>query len=398
MLFSLRMAWAYFRKTWARGIWGVMMIISITGIAIGVASLVVTLSVMNGFHTEITSKLLSLNPHILVMNPFMGIDIADNLDDELKMIGILENYTPFVYGKGLLHHSGRSQGVVVKGVNADRRQPELSEGKWHELVNDGVIMGRELANILGLEYGDDVYLIIPKIEQIGAPVIPRVEKFKVAGIFDSGIYEYDSTLAYIAIDTAESIFSDGSAASGVELYLEDPFKAEIIASQMRERLSGRYFNIQTWKDRNYNLFAALKLEKTMMFIVLIMIVLVATFNIAGTLILISVTKSKDCGVMRALGATKRQIRYMFHFKGLILGFTGTLVGTACGLAIAAVLKRYSFIQLPPKVYLISTLPVKVNPADIFLIMVTAIIISLIATIYPSYRAGKLEVAQELRNE
>ncbi len=398
MFFSFRIAWAYFSKTWSRGIWGIMMIISIMGIAIGVASLVVTLSVMNGFHTEITKKLLSLNPHLLVMNPFLGTDIVSKIEDEINDISEIKNYTPFIYGKGLLHNKGNSHGVVVKGVHTENNQLRLSEGEWGNLSDNGIIIGGELANILRLDYGDELYLIIPRMEKIGAPMIPRVEKLKLTGIFNSGIYEYDSTLAYIDIKRAKSIFSDIASSSGVEIYLDNPFSAEKSAKSLSGKLKGMYYSIQTWKDRNYNLFAALKLEKTMMFIVLVMIVLVATFNIAGTLIMISVTKSKDCGIMRAIGATKRQIRMMFHYNGLLIGSTGILLGTFAGILLSFLLKKYHFIKLPPKVYLISTMPVKVDILDIVLIVVTAVIISFIATLYPSYRAGKLEVAEELRGE
>lgn len=398
MLFSLQMAWAYFSKIWCRGIWGVMIIISIIGIVLGVASLVVTLSVMNGFHTEITSKLLSLNPHVLVMNPFLGTGIEPKIKNVLNDIKDVKSSTVFIYGKGLLSHKGNSHGVVIKGVSPGKNQIKLSRGRWSDLDDNGIIMGGEIANILHLDFGDELYLIIPRIEQIGAPVIPRVEKLKLSGIFNSGIYEYDSTLAYINIEVAKKIFSDVTNSSGVELYLTDPFIADKVAKTLKEKLTGLYYRIQTWKDRNYNLFAALKLEKTMMFIVLIMIVLVATFNIAGTLIMISVTKSKDCGIMRAIGATKRQIRMMFNFKGLMIGFTGTLFGTLVGIIIGVLLKKYQFIHLPPKVYLISTLPVRFDPVDIGTIAFTAMFISFLSTIYPAYRAGKLEVAEELRNE
>ncbi len=391
------MAWAYFSKTWARDIWGIMTCISIAGIALGVASLQVTLSVMNGFHTEITSKLLSLNPHILVMNPFLGMDVESKINEKLNEIKGLKNYTTFMYGKGLLYHRRTSHGVVIKGVNPESCQLKLTEGKWSALKNNNIILGGEITNILNLKLNDELYLIVPRIKQIGAPVIPRVEKLKLTGIYNSGIYEYDSSLVYINIEVAKKIFPD-AASSGVELYINNPFEAEKTAKALKGKLSSPYYSVRTWKDRNYNLFAALKLEKTMMFIVLIMIVLVATFNIAGTLIMISVTRAKDCGIMRAIGATKKQIRMMFNFNGLLIGFTGTVIGTVTGLIAAILLKKYQFIQLPPKVYLISTLPVRVNVIDTVLIVITAMFISYLATIYPALRAGKLEVAEELRNE
>jgi lipoprotein-releasing system permease protein len=351
-----------------------MEIISIGGIMLRVAALVVTLSVMNGFHSQITSKLLSLNPHIIIMNPFLGEELGARLDEILKDTGIRSS-SRFIYGKGLIQRGTVSQGVVVKGVAPDATGVRLSQGNWQDFKNQDIVLGEELSDMLGLGIGDDVFLIIPRVEHITAPLIPRVEKFRVWGIFNSGIYEYDSGLVFTHIDKAKAVFPDATS-SGVELYLTDAFDAEETAGNIKRKLKGPY-TVQTWKQRNYNLFAALKLEKTMMFLVLVMIVIVATFNIVGSLIMVSVTRSKDCGIMRAVGATKRHIKYIFNFEGLFIGFFGSVFG---------------------RVYLISYLPVRISPADIGLIMATALIVSFLATLYPARRAGSMDVAQTLRYE
>jgi len=399
MVFSLKMAWAYFKKIWHRGVWGIMVAISVAGIMLGTASLVVTLAVMNGFHTEITRNILSLNPHITIIDLFKSgaaaeAEISQVLDNEKRV----KSYASFIYGKGLLHCRNRSQGVVVKGIAPENNQLTLVRGNWEDLDDDTLVAGRELASILHLETGDVLYLIIPSIHNIGAPIIPRVKKFRLAGEFDSGIYEYDTGLVIINLDTAREIFGDNSSASGIELYLYNPFHAEDLAGELRKRFEKRYLNIQTWKDRNYNLFAALKLEKTMMFLILIMIVIVATFNVAGTLIMVSVTRSRDCGIMRAVGVTRKQIGWLFRFEGLFIGLSGTLLGLAAGTFLAELLKKYHFIKLPPKVYLLSTLPVRLDAADMLLVAVTAMAVCFLATLYPSYRAGHTEVARELRYE
>ncbi|MFC2062184.1 FtsX-like permease family protein [Elusimicrobiota bacterium] len=397
MLFSLRMAWAYFRKIWSRGILGIMVGISIIGVALGVASLVITLSVMNGFHTEITAKLLSLNPHIIMINPYAGDDIKDSVKKVLDGNRYIKSYSAFIYGKGLLQHRKNSQGIVVKGIVPGTSQLRLSEGKWNELSDNNIVIGKEVSRALYLDKGAELYLIIPRVENIGIPIVPRVEKFIVSGIFNSGMYEYDSGLVFVNKKKALDLFADNSSSSGLELYLDQPFAAEKVSKLLREKLESS-FRISTWKDRNSNLFAALKLEKTMMFIVLVMIILVATFNIAGSLMMLTITRSRDCGIMRAIGATKRQIGMIFSIKGLMIGFFGTGIGVGAGIVLAYLLGKYEFIKLPPQVYLISTLPVRVDLQDIGLIVLTALLISFLATIYPSYRAGHLEVAEELRYE
>jgi lipoprotein-releasing system permease protein len=392
------MAWAYFRKIWFRSIWGVMIAISVTGIALGVASLVVTLSVMNGFHAEITSKLLSLNPHLLILNPFIENENIEDVGDVLNKTDGIRKYSSFIFAKGLLSYRGKNHGAVIKGVGSNTEQPALQHGSWKDLGDAGIIIGSDIAQQLNVESGDELFLVIPRVENVVAPVIPFVKKLEVCGVFSSGIYEYDSTLSFINIDTARILFSEVSNAGGIEVFIDDPFDAENVAEYLKENLTGRYYSVQTWQERNYNLFAALKLEKAMMYIVLVMIVLVATFNIAGTLIMLTITRSKDCGVMRAIGATKSQIRMMFNFKGLLIGVTGTALGTLIGIILGLLLRKYQFISLPPKVYLISTLPVKFSLTDILFISVTALFVSYLSTIYPAYRAGKMEVAAELRNE
>ena len=396
MLFSLKMAWAYFKRVWGRGIWGVMVIIAVTGVMLGVASLVVSLSVMNGFHTEITSRLLSLNPHLIIMTPARyGIDSKEQISNALENFEFVESFSPFIYGKGLLQKRDRSHGVVIKGVKIEDDFLQIDKDVWTEMDEGSLVLGNELKNILGLRTGDEVFLIIPTVDSPGAPAIPRVEKFTLKEVFTSGIHEYDSSIAFINYERAGVIFENPDAL-GVEVFINDPFKSQEVKSMLADKLRG--YSINTWKERNYNLFAALRLEKTMMFIVLVMIIIVATFNIAGTLIMTSITRSRDCGIMRAIGASKKKIRMMFNFKGLMIGFTGAVAGIALGLVISFFLSRYEFIQLPPQVYLISTLPVRVTIKDLGLIFSSAMLISFIATLYPAKRASDIEIAEEIRYE
>ncbi len=393
------MAWIYFRKLFSRGILGVMVLISVCGIIICVASLVVTLSVMNGFHTEISNKLLKLNPHIIVTNPFLGYELTQEKEELFDEHQEITGYFSFIFGNGLLHKENRSQGAVIKGVyGSDAVQHELTKGDWSDFKENSIVVGREIAGAMRVDVGDKMLLVIPSVEgHLTAPMVPRVEEFYVAGIFSTGIHEYDTGMAYINIEKAAMLFEEDQGSAGIDLYVENPFDAGNVASYLNDNLEGAY-NVQTWKERNYNLFAALKLERTMMFIVLVIIIVIATFNIAGSLIMVSVSRSRDCGIMRAVGATKKQISMMFNFKGMMIGLLGAAAGSVIGVILALVLRRYEFIQLPPQVYLVSTLPVRINPADIVIIVLTTVAVSFLATLYPAYRAGHMEVADELRYE
>ncbi|MGM0442085.1 MAG: FtsX-like permease family protein [Elusimicrobiota bacterium] len=395
MIFSLKMAWAYFKKIWSRGILGVMVIISVAGVALGVASLVVTLSVMNGFHTEITSKLLKLTPHLTVLNSSPRKLIDDEINSAGETIDQVEKYGAFVYGRGLLQRKQNSQGVVIKGVEAGKEEINLKSGTWGG--SEGIAIGENLAKSLGLKIDDKVYLVIPRVEDLSMPVVPRIQEFTVNGIFKAGMYEYDTGLVYAGYSVVEELFEDTSNSKGVEIFIKDPFKAGQVSGQLKDAI-GEHNIIRTWQDQNRNLFAALKLEKTMMFIVLVMIVVVATFNIAGSLIMVAVSRSKDCGILRAMGATKKQIMVMFNLKGIFIGLGGTAVGVGLGIVISLVVEKYQFIELPPEVYLVSRLPVQVSLGDIAIISVTAVLISFLSTIYPAYRAGHIQVAEELRYE
>ncbi len=390
------MAWSYFRRVWSRGVLGVMVLISVAGIALGVASLVVTLSVMNGFHTEITRRLLALNPHLIIMGPMGADETTRRVEETLEGAEAVESISDFIFINALLYRENASQGAVIKGVEPEPGPLELAEGTWEDLREGGMIIGAELGRKLRVSPGDRIFLVIPEMEGIGVPMVPRVEEFHVSGIFSSGIHEYDSGLAYIDIEAAQGL-GGHAVSAGTEVYISDPFEAGGKARFLREALPGS-LSVQTWKERNYNLFAALKLEKAMMFIVLVMIVVVAMFNVAGSLIMVSVTRSRDCGVMRAVGATRRQIRLLFNFKGLLIGFFGAVSGTLLGIGLSFLVARYQFIELPPQVYLISTLPVRIEFSDIALVAAVTLGVSFLATLYPAVRAGRMEVAGELRNE
>jgi lipoprotein-releasing system permease protein len=261
----------------------------------------------------------------------------------------------------------------------------------------GIILGKELARNLHVDIGYKVRLFSPSGPLTPMGVIPKIKTCRVVGIFDTGMYEYDSSLAYISLTTAQDFLELGNNVHGLELKVDDIYKASAIASELEEKLGFGYI-VKDWISMNKNLFSALKLEKTAMFIILALIVLVAAFNIISTLIMLVMSKGKDIAILKSMGATSRGIMRIFVYEGLIIGLTGTVTGVIGGLAICKILSKYQFIKLPSDVYPITTLPIKVLPMDVTLVAISAALITLLATIYPSWQASKIDPAVALRYE
>jgi lipoprotein-releasing system permease protein len=261
----------------------------------------------------------------------------------------------------------------------------------------GIILGKEIARSLRVDMGDNIRLFSPSGPLTPMGVIPKIKTCRVVGIFDTGMYEYDSSLAYVSLTTAQDFLELDEAVHGLELKVDDIYKASVIAKELEKKLGFGYV-VKDWISMNKNLFSALKLEKTAMFIVLALIVLVAAFNIISTLIMVVMSKGKDIAILKSMGATSKGIMKIFIYEGLVIGLTGTVLGVIGGLALCEVLSRYQFIKLPSDVYPITTLPVKILPMDVTLVAVSAALITLLATIYPSWKASKIDPAVALRYE
>jgi lipoprotein-releasing system permease protein len=258
-----------------------------------------------------------------------------------------------------------------------------------------IIVGKELAARLGTFVGDTINVISPSGTPGPLGIVPKIRKFEVVGIFDSGMYEYDSTLAYISMATAQDFFNTGDAVTGVEVKVDDIFAADRIAKEIEEALGFPYW-ARDWMKLNKNLFSALQLEKMMMFIILILIILVASFNIIGTLTMIVVEKSREIAILKAMGATRREVMRIFMVDGLVIGGVGTAIGIPLGLVVCYLLQ--SFYTLPSDIYYISHLPIRIQPLDILVISLSAVAISFIATLYPSWQAARLNPSEALRYE
>jgi lipoprotein-releasing system permease protein len=262
----------------------------------------------------------------------------------------------------------------------------------------GIILGNELARNIGVSRGEPVTVISPlgRLTPLGR--VPRSQTFRVAGIFDSGMYEYDSSIAYVSLWAAQRFLGIGERVTGIEVRVDEIYEADRVARAIGKALDGYPYWSRDWMRMNKNLFSALKLEKIVMFIILTLIILVAAFNIVGTLIMVVIEKTRDIAILKSMGATRRSIMKIFMIEGAVIGLVGTLLGLLGGYTLCKLLATYKFIELPSDVYYISTLPVQMNPLDVAIIALAAIVITLAASVYPAWQASRFDPAEAIRYE
>ena len=383
--------------------------LSVAGVAVGVMALIVVIAVMAGFESDLKHRILRVESHVVLMRHGNSFSDYHKILDQVVNTDGVEAATPFIYTQIMLRSSSRVSGAVLRGID-----PESAGGVIKILENSallniekihqgddttgsvpGIILGKELARNLGVGMGDAVYLISSRgmISPMG--YLPAMKRFQVAGLFESGMYEYDGSLAYIHLSDAQKILHMEDSITGIEVRVNDIYYARKIADKIVAAIGFPYW-AKDWMQMNYNLFSALKLEKTVMFIILALIVLVAAFNIASTLIMMVMGKTRDIAILKAMGAMNGSIRKIFIFKGMIIGFVGTTLGVCLGFIICKLLEKYKFIELPGDVYYISTLPVRLEALDVFIIAAAAIVICFVATLYPARQASKLDPVEAIR--
>ena len=407
-MFELFLGMRYLKAKRKQAFISIITIISVLGVMVGVMALVVVLSVMNGFREDLLSKILGVNAHLLVLNFGGGLEDYDDVAARVAEVRGVVASTPFIYSQVMVNHSGNASGAVLRGIDPKTagqvlgiegmiRQGSLTllETRLNGLPT--IIIGSELAKQIGVYMGDIMTVISPEGKLTPLGRAPNTRKYKVAAIFDSGMYEYDATMVYIDLDEAKDFLGLGNRVTGLEVKVNDVDQSDRIAERIQGELGHPYWT-KDWKIMNRSLFSALKLEKLTMFVILTMIVLVGALNIISTLVMVVTEKTKDVAILRAMGASAKSIMSIFMLQGLLVGVVGTLAGLISGLAICHMLARYKFISLPSDVYYISTLPVRVEGWDVSFVAIAAVLISFLATIYPSWYASRLNPVEAFRYE
>ncbi|HIX40450.1 MAG TPA: lipoprotein-releasing ABC transporter permease subunit [Candidatus Desulfovibrio intestinigallinarum] len=386
----------------------IISLMSILGVGLGVGALVVVLGVYNGLTTDMRDKILGANAHAIVMahtpNAFEHVpDIAERAGKAPHITGA----TPFIYSEVMLSSGRGVKGIILRGIDPQTAAPvvtmlqQLRAGSVADLEQEGtpgIIIGDELASRLGLIVGSRINMLSSSGESGASGFKPRIRPFVVRGIFKTGMYEYDSSLAFVTLAAARDTLGlpDGFL-TGVEVTVDDLFAADKIAAGLSETL-GYPFYVRHWMEMNANLFAALKLEKIGMFILLTMVVLIGSFSIVTSLVMLVMEKTRDIAILMSMGATRRTIRRIFMLQGTIIGFIGTMLGYAMGLSLGWALKRYQFIKLPENVYTLDHLPIIITWSDVLIIGASAMLLCFLATLYPARQASRLEPAEALRYE
>jgi len=402
--------------------------ISIAGVGLGVMALIVVIAVMSGFSKDLRDKILGTNSHVVVSN--VNRAMVENYDGILKKVRSVEGVmaaAPFIMNQVMLINGDRVSGIVVRGIDPEKEETVSDLGKnmvsgtvldlktkssfsgkikGREKKNRaGIILGKELSRRLGVGVGDIVSMVSPVSRVTPVGLIPRMKLFKVVGVFESGMYEYDANLSFILLKSAQKFFSMKNGVSGIEIRVADIEEAGNIASVIQKELGFPYL-VRDWMQMNRNLFSALKLEKIVMFIILILIIFVAAFNIVSTLFMLVMEKAKEIAILKSMGASCSSIMKIYSYQGLVIGLVGTFLGCATGFVIVPNLNEivgfvefiFGIVAFPSDVYYLDRLPSKIQYMDSFLIIIFSVVICLVASLYPAWRASKLDLVDGLRYE
>jgi len=408
MFFEFFLSLRYLRARRKQAFISVITVISVIGVTVGVMSLVVVLSVMNGFRDELTSKIIGVNAQVLITDTRGALPDYRRLSSIVNEVDGVVATTPFIYSHVMANHDGNPSIAVLRGVDMETVEDVLdvssmvTEGHFSDLAGGdgkapGIMLGVGLAGKIGAGPGSPVTLLAPDVSGAEAGAHPSTGVYRVAALFESGMYDYDSSLVFLPLREAQAFLGVEGRVTGLEVKTTDPAEAGIVAERIRDSL-GYPYSARDWKSMHRNLFHMLSVQKTVIGVILAMIVMVGALSIVGTLILAVMEKKKDIGILRAMGASARRVMTLFVMQGLIVGAAGTFAGIVFGVGICGLLEKYRFIDLPADVYWLSSLSVRVVPGEVALVALGSLALSFLATLYPAWRASSRPPADAVRYE
>ena len=380
-------------------------LIGVAGVSVGVAALITTLSVMNGFQTDIKDKVIGAQSHILVFGR-MSPEVYQKNIALIEQIPEVAAAAPHIYGQAIITHAGQSLGLIIRGLDPEQEKKinnladSLVEGNfepqdWTEDAPPPLVLGTELAASMGASIGDDVVLISPQSISTSAGMFPKMKKFRVSGLLKTGYYEFDNTIAYTLLPHASDFLGLKQGTTGVAVKLHNINDAEKVAEKISEKI-GYGYNVRTFAQLNSTLYAALKLEKTMMFIILFLIIGVASLNIASNLILLGTEKLRDIGIMRAIGASPKMIRSIFMWEAMVIATLGIVLGILLACLLCWVIATFNIVELPGDIYYLTKVPVRMQWLDILAVVGGSYLICFVAGLYPALKASRVHPTDAIR--
>ncbi|MBF0248340.1 MAG: lipoprotein-releasing ABC transporter permease subunit [Alphaproteobacteria bacterium] len=410
--FEWMMAMRYLRARRREGFVSVIAWFSLLGIAIGVATLIIVMSVMNGFRAELMDRILGLNGHLNVYADVGAMTDFDAKAQTARGVAGVASATPLIEGQVMVTHSGVARGAVLRGIKSSDlgARPmiagNIKSGNLEEFgADDTIVIGTQLAKRLGAGVGDRISVISPKGQVTAFGTVPRMRAFRVVALYSIGMYEYDSGFAFIPLHAAQIYFQMGDTVNNLEVFVDNPAKTDAVGARIADAFKGRV-NVMDWQKTNASFFNAIQVERNVMFLILTLIILVAAFNIISSLIMLVKDKGRDIAILRTMGATRGMIMRVFFLAGASIGVIGTTAGFGLGLWFSLNIETIrQWIQsatgtelFAAEIYFLSQLPAKVDPAEVASTVLMGLGLSFLATIYPAWRAARLDPAEALRYE